>query len=1281
MKNTIRKILSSLLILSFLVSAMAVFSFAESTTPTPKADDGRLQVFVNRGFEDGWEFSNGMSSVAVNGNQITIDYEEDELYNFNYFARFTATSNNLTTARFDLNEYTIYPAVDAETFLAEFSIKADDVATLGSIVSATSAASATEFRLVYVDANGDVILFSKENYEDHDDDSTNDPNINIGKLGNEWINFGFIFDCSEVGKMKAEVHWGTGDGYQHSQKVEFLYSKTEDGGLQYLNFIIPKLASRPVTDSDGSLTDGMSWCLDNLKIYYGVKSFQDIPETTIGTRVDTYEPKTVDIKKNATELTRSQVIANALAMKLGVDSALIRNKKYSLSNNSTSPEYSGNYGTPVMDANGNIMVSLELILDYIGLRFEPHQDGKSFDITTGTSTTSIQVDNSFALVNGVRTMLSTAPRVISGEGGNPYIAIALADVEVIFPGLLSLYDDTGLVFIYEDSTPENLDDNDPILTKEADLATMVDIMKKFVYNTSDLPSVNDSYVATGESVYEQAKVETENFTHPYLLADANVFANLRTAFSLTAGMGGYNQTLKAYLQSIVDQAKAYYNANAKTEGNRYLGIKDGKTPVNLYYDGDDSVPDSNDGYDLVYGKLDIIVEYTEMLPILAFAYQITGDLNYARLAYDWSVALSKWQHWGPAYFENCAEATASYALAYDWLYNAYVEIGEDPTVIRNAIYDFGVRDGYISSSGQECEHPRSAGDLSYYVDYTDDRSTVCIYGMVLGSLAILDTDDQKALSEAIYLIGNNMQNLINYGLDVYAPAGAYQLTPTQWERGTGAFFRMVMALTSSTGSDYGFMNAVGISQTCYYALYIESPDGNYWNYNDTYGTGYLNTDMFNFVGAYYGDAELINVRALQLASGKRVTIYDLIYYPFDTKIETPETDNSYYMEGLEAFIYKSDWTSGALYAGIMGGSNAGEKAQLDSGNFIYHNKGVAWFIDAGGENPGIYGYEDAATRYKYYRVNAEGQNVLYVIGDTRLMYGQDVKGAGVVAKTMENEHGAYAMIDNTDVYAGLVSHAYRGVLVTNDEKTVVLQDEISFIGSSRVCWSLQTTQEVRVDVNNPQVAYLTGRDANGVEYTLRATMVTKMKSFKFSVVDSSTSYLEHKSPASGGNVAETPRNGIKRLVIKTDDLIGTFNVAVVFEVIEKGVQSDVTYEWSKMVDWVPATFVPSETTDEAAKRPTPDVDDIVFYTAMVEKLLVRETVFSSMLKDLFDAITTVEYSAYVNEVENLEASYSGVYYNDFLILASEYSYYTDWINGEISNLNDFVTILSGGYVD
>ena len=1282
MKNTIRKILSSLLILSFLVSAMAVFSFAESTTPDPGVDDGKYQVFVNRTFDDGWEFSNGMSTVTPNGNSITIEYEEDALYNYNYFTRFMATSNNLTTARFDLSEYTIFPATNAETFIAEFSIKADDVATLGTIASATSAAKGTQFTVAYVDGKGDLILFYKENYEDHDDNPYNDPNINIGKLENEWINIGVIFDCTEVQKMKAQIWWGTGDGYQYHQDVEFLYSKDGDGGLSYFNFHIPKLQDRPGGDADK--TDGMSWCLDNLKFYYGTDTFQNLNMNNRGERIDTYAPKTVDIKKNATELTRSQIIANALAMKLGVDSALIRNKKYPLSNNSASTEYTGNYGTPALDEAGNVMIPLELILDYIGLRFEPHQDGKSFDITTGTSTTSIQVGNVFALVNGVRTELKSAPKVISGASGKPYIAIALEDVATIFPGLLSLYDEVGFIFIYEDNTPENPDDNAPILTRESDLGTMVDIMKRFVFDTADLEKLEDSYVATGNAVYEAAKKNTDNFAHPYLLADASVFNNLKVAFSLNAGQAGYDQVLKAYIQRIVDEARAYYNANANTEGNRYLGIKEGKTPVNLYYDGKDDVPDSNDGYDLVHGRLDIIVEYTEMLPILAFAYQVTGDLNYARLAYDWSVALSEWAHWGPAYFENCAEATASYALSYDWLYNAYVELGKDPNVVRDAIYEFGVRDGYISSSGQECEHPASHGDYSYYLDYTNEKIAVCTSGMILGSLAILDTENEKVRSEAIYLIGNNVQGMINKGLDVYAPAGAYDQTPVQWERGTSAFFHMVMALISSTGSDLGFMKSVGIDKTCYYAVYIESPDGKYWNYNDTTETGYLNTDMFNFVGAYYGDAELINIRAHQINAGKRVTIFDLISYPFDTEIKNPNVSNNYYMEGLEAFIYKSDWTAGALYTGMMGGSNSGDMAQIDSGNFIYHNKGIAWFIDAGGENPGVYGYNDAAQRYKYYRVNAEGQNVLYVLSHPKMPFGQLAEGNGVIVKTMENEHGAFAMLDNTTSYGGYVSHAYRGVLVTNDEKTVVLQDEISFIGSSSVCWSLQTTQEVRVDVNNPQIAYIIGKDANGVEYTLRATMVTKMKYFRFSVLDSSASnnLLGHTSPATGGTVEEASRNRIKRLVIKLDEPIGTFNVAVVFEMLDKTeLGNPVTYEWAKISDWVPATFVPSEEEDGPAKRPTPDKYNIIDYTAITGNLLLKEEVFSTMLVELLDAIATVEYAAIQYEVDTLDDRHEECYYKEFLTLASEYTYYADWINEEIESINDFVTILSGGYVD
>jgi len=847
--NKFIKIISSLLILSFLMAAFSVFSFAENTAEGGTAGDVNSEYFdviFNRTFGEGWDYGNGFSAKSkVNGNNVFIDHDEDLLGKYNYFVRYEVSNASAAETRIDFDSLAVNTSTkdDVKATILEFSIKADDLAKLGTVVWATTSFKQRVYKLLDINENNELIAFN----------GIEGGSKNLGALGNEWINLAYVFDWTQDNLCcTIKMGYGLGNGYSKTHELEMSYKDAGDIGILYLHFGFPAASQR----SEPIIAEniGMSYCLDNLKIYQGVTDTIELDPKNYGDDVNTLADKVIEIQENAKDKTKTQRLLEVLAMKVGVENALIRNVRYSLTDNSKAEIYNGVYGAPAKQGD-EVYVPLELILDYIGFPSYIHPDGMSFDITTGASTTYITVGRDTATVDGERVVLNAAPGYLENSKGEKYLVIAFDDIPVLFPGWLAIYDNMGLVIVYEDLTPENLDDNAPLVNRNDDLSTMVNIMKKFVFDTPSQAETEASYIENGNLIYNDTKNKTE-FQHPYIIADANTFKKLADKYALKSGDIGYDATLSAYIKQIVDEADAYYAEYANVSGTAYVGIKDGKKPVNTY---------TGDGYDDL-GRMAKLVDYANILPTLAFAYQMTGNLNYARLAYDWSVALGEWSHWGPGYFTHCAEVTSAYAIAYDWLYNAYKALALDTNVLARAIYNLGVHDGYVASSGKVCEHPRTLGDnYSVYNTKGDSSNAVGTAGMIIGSLAILDYVSGEnvpadALYETKYLIGNNIQSLITYGLDIYAPDGSYVESALHWETATSSFFRMVMALNSATGTDYGLMDTWGIEKTCYYAIHIESSDGFIWNYHDGgsdgLGTGQslasLNTDMFNFVGAFHG---------------------------------------------------------------------------------------------------------------------------------------------------------------------------------------------------------------------------------------------------------------------------------------------------------------------------------------------------------------------------------------------------------------------------------------------
>ena len=1065
--------------------------------------------------------------------------------------------------------------------------------------------------------------------------------------------------------FKCRVYYGDEGNYIDFEKD---YESSKDKGMRTLNFGIG-------AGSTGADREGMSYCIDDLQIYQKTKEIVDLTGVEdSGSKVNTLAETVIDVQEGPGNKSTEDIINEALCMKVGVESALVRNEKQSIAN----------YCTPAI-VDGKVMVPLTLILDFIG--YPNYVHGESYDITTGTSATYITIGRNTATVDGTRVDLSVAPGYLKNEKGEQVPVIAVDDIPALFPGWLLTYDDMGLIIIYAgDSSAES----GALINRDDDLDLMLTIMKKFVFdivtedeNGEAFDEIEDAYIANGEKVIADVKNNT-SLAHPFIYTNQANFDKLGAAYA-----SGTDARLLGQLQTLVTKADDIYSEYASLDAATgvYVGILEGKKPVNVYSDSDPSVPDTTDGYSPA-GTLEAIVTYTEMLVDLAFAYQITGEDKYALLAYDISLALGEWTHWGPSYAINCATATGNFAVAYDWLYNFYVaEFGQEGVdALANILYTKGVVHGYNSSIGLACEYPRSAGDSSIYATLTNNWNAACSSGMIVGAMALIGYDAYE--EKAAYLIGNNIQNLIANGLDQYAPDGSYAESALLWADGTNGFVKLIMALESAAGTTYGFEDTWGLDRTFYFACYIEDSDGKIWNYHEGGADGFItgeilgiDTQMFNYAGKFLNDNVLIAIRKNQIEKGKAVTLFDVLFYPDDTSAADTELALDYHMQGVHAFVSRSDWEDGALYTGIMGGANDVYGGQIDSGNFIYRNKGVTWFMDLGSDDQEAYSYF-GNYRYRHYRNNAEGQNVVcFTSAQGTLPYGQDKAGNGKITKTFVNEHGSFAILDNSSAYSSLVSYANRGILVTNDRKTVVIQDEISFKKTQEVAWIAHTAVDIQLD-SSKKIAYLTCVGEDGVPYVLRATLISKVD-YKFSIMDCApgkildTTFKDKDYASNEGNPAYS-RNGIQRLVIESNPVL-VFNVAVVFELVDTiDSEMPVGYEWVNMINWNPVAEG-TQLSDDTATRGNAVKSDIRGGTTMIGTIRdTLEEAYTTGIGQYYYQLTLVNYTlkTFKPDSPDFDTNLIDVY-ADYMDYYDEYEDYVADENDKVADLCDFAKKISG----
>ena len=377
MKNTFSKLLSLFLVLTFLISAFSVYAFADETEGE-EAETEEFTVFINRTFEDGWDHKNGLKIDTGNHN-FYIDYEEDTEYKYNYFLRAEATSASAIDSSYF--NFAGYVAREGMT-IVEFSIKADDIVdNLGKIIYLTTGSNGDAdadrsdkgvIDLFEINAKGELIAFPAlptSNYaktcSNHEVDAnghcancgycphtTLDPvdnykvckgcgaktGINLGKLENEWIDLALVFDWGKPSDGKdfdCTLMWG--EDYENSINTQFEYYVINDKGIKNVCFSIPKAAS----NADADTREGMSYCIDNLKIYQGEKltKFHELDPDDYGIMVGLNAEKTIDVQEGSGAKSKAQLLEDSLCLKVGVDYALFKNERRAI--------YDGTYGAPV----------------------------------------------------------------------------------------------------------------------------------------------------------------------------------------------------------------------------------------------------------------------------------------------------------------------------------------------------------------------------------------------------------------------------------------------------------------------------------------------------------------------------------------------------------------------------------------------------------------------------------------------------------------------------------------------------------------------------------------------------------------------------------------------------------------------------------------------------------------------------------------------------------------------------------------------------------------------
>ncbi len=677
--------------------------------------------------------------------------------------------------------------------------------------------------------------------------------------------------------------------------------------------------------------------------------------------------------------------------------------------------------------------------------------------------------------------------------------------------------------------------------------------------------------------------------HPYLLADQDQFDMLRDAYKAEEGDANYDPVLKSYLEALVVNANNVFKTFAKDDNGSIDTSKGTISGQAALYNHPYS---SNDGYD-AGGRLPEASSHAERIAYLAFGYQVTGDVKYARLAFEYTACLCNWDHWGADHFLNAADTASALALVFDWCYNVWQDKNMSYT-IGSKTYNFTeVRNNIFMKTLYAGMEDTKSGSPTYSKK-DNNWNAVCTGGMTLMGLAFMKegysytglgsklgsyTTMNQMAAELIKL---NLGTLKDNALWMYAPDGSYRESATYWSYGTTALFKLITALKNVQGTDFGISATAGVDVTAYFPYYAQTGEGLKWVYHDDSGTD-LPTTANALYGAVIGDSNIVSYRKYLITNGAATPHYfDTLMYDAnisDQSFGAMELDH--YFEGMQGYATRSSWQAGSMYAAFMGGDQQHTHAQLDSGAFVYYNAGVKWFEDIGAESYGIsnYGYGDsgigdAGNTYPHYAASAEGNNTLVSLTTGKTgskYYGQEYDGVtATMTKSVSNEHGSYAILDQSEIYNK--SGAKRGMLTTNDRRTLVIQDEVNFGNTDAKYWFGHVNKDKTITLSDGgTVAYITDGKS-----TIRCSIVTPPGVTKptFEVVDAGygSKVLSGTNSKPATNANEYADDWY-RLQIKTT--ASNVQLAVVIELVSAlDDPTYVAYEWTSMSDWKESIITP-----------------------------------------------------------------------------------------------------------
>ncbi len=448
---------------------------------------------------------------------------------------------------------------------------------------------------------------------------------------------------------------------------------------------------------------------------------------------------------------------------------------------------------------------------------------------------------------------------------------------------------------------------------------------------------------------------------------------------------------------------------------------------------------------------------------LGMAWRWTGDRTYLYAGIDAIVRASEFPDWNPSHFLDTAEMSHAVGLGYDWFFHELT--GVQKQTIRKGLVRNGLQPGLDAYGGNDPIEPRRKRRYGWWKDCDHNWNIVCNCGLIIGALAVAETDPEYAQA-IIPAAAASMPR----ALEMFGPDGAWAEGPGYWGFATRYLAYGFTALRTALDTDLGLLSTDGVSEAGLAPIYVTGPTDLYFNYADS-KTRNRRRPMFQmfWLSDTFQNAFLAGDEHRLLADQKPTAQHVVWYVPKPRAPEELRTLDKHFRGPVQLALMRSSWDADALFVGFKAGYNQANHGHLDLGSFELDALGVRWIRDLGSDLYTLPGYWDGkrgGKRWEYWNLGTFSHNVITIDAKN-----QDPLATASMTQYESETETTFAIVDLSKAYLESAKSVTRGIRLVEGRRAVLTQDEISVHERSTIVWGITT--DAQIDILSDREARLT----------------------------------------------------------------------------------------------------------------------------------------------------------------------------------------------------------------